>query len=100
MPTITIEVWSSLSHLFEFETRKRYSWDMEVDAGTTLAAVLEALARDNPRFDKTMYKPESKVPSGAVTVVINERLPELLDGYETEMSEGDRVTLVQAYAGG
>ena len=100
MPTITIDIWSSVSHLFEFETRKRHSWEMEVEEGTTLAGVLEKLARDNPGFAKTMYKPGSNDPSGSVTVVINERLPELLDGFRTIMGEGDRITLVQAYAGG
>ena len=81
MLRINIEVWSSLSHLFELNTRKRHTWDMEIEEGTTLAGVLEKLANDNPRFAKTMYKPDSKDPSGFVTVIINERLPELLNGY-------------------
>jgi molybdopterin converting factor small subunit len=100
MPTITIEIWSSLSHLFELKKRRRHFMDMEIDAGTTLAGVLEKIAEGYPRFAKVMYKPDSGKPSGAISVVVNERLPELLDGYETKLDEGDRIVLVQAYSGG
>jgi len=100
MPKVTIEVWSSLSHLFGLDRRTRHVLDMEIDEGTTLAGVLEKLADENPRFAEVMYKPNSNEPSGHVSVVVNERLPELLDGYETKLNEGDRIILVQAYAGG
>lgn len=73
---------------------------MNIESGKTVADVLEMLASDNPRFAETMYKPGGKDPSGFVTVIINERLPELLDGYETKVQEGDRIILVQAYSGG
>lgn len=39
-------------------------------------------------------------PSDQVSVVVNNRLPELLDGFATRLHDGDRVILVQAYAGG
>ena len=47
-----------------------------------------------------MYKPDTNEPSGRVSVVINDRLPELLEGYETRLGEGDRIIVVQAYMGG
>lgn len=47
-----------------------------------------------------MYKPNTSEPSGQVSVVVNGRLPELLDGYQTKLHDKDRVILVQAYAGG
>ena len=100
MPKVTVEVWSSLSHLFGLNRRKRHVLEVEIDEGTNLAGVLERLADDNPRFAKALYKPDSREPSGYVSVVVNERLPELLNGYKTKMNEGDRIVLVQAYAGG
>ncbi len=100
MPKITIEIWSSLSHLFELKKRKRHFMDMEIDAGTTLAVVLEKLAEGYPRFAKVMYRPDSSKPSGAISVVVNDRLPELLNGLQTQLDEGDRIVLVQAYSGG
>jgi len=47
-----------------------------------------------------MYKPNTSEPSGRVSVVINDRLPELLEGYETRLHDGDRIIIVQAYTGG
>lgn len=100
MPRMTVEVWSSLSHLFGAERARRRSLQVEVEEGTTLAGLLRKLAQENPRFAEVMYKPDTSEPSGQVSVVVNDRLPELLDGYETRLHDGDRIILVQAYAGG
>ena len=97
---VTVEVWSSLAHLFGSETPRRLSLEVSLDEGATLSALLWKLGRENPRFANTMYKPGTNEPSGRVSVVINDRLPELLSGYETPLHEGDRVILVQAYTGG
>lgn len=100
MPRMTVEVWSSLSHLFGAERARRRSLQVEVEEGTTLEGLLRKLAQENPRFAEVMYKPDTSEPSGQVSVVVNDRLPELLDGYETRLRDGDRIILVQAYAGG
>jgi len=100
MPEVTVEVWSSLSHLFGAERARRLSLEMEVEEGTTLEGLLKTVADENPRFAEVMYKPGTSEPSGQVSVVVNDRLPELLDGYETRLHDGDRIILVQAYAGG
>ena len=97
---ITVEVWSSLAHLFGSEMPRRLTLEVSVEGGATLAGLLRQLGREHPRFGQTMYKPDTTEPSGRVSVVINDRLPELLSGYETPLSDGDRVILVQAYTGG
>jgi hypothetical protein len=61
---------------------------------------LRKLAADNPRFGRVAYDPRTNEPSRQVLVLLNDRLPELLNGYDTQLHEGDRITLVQAYAGG
>lgn len=100
MPKVTVEVWSSLSHLFGAERARSLSLEVEVEEGTTLEGLLKKVADGNPRFAKVMYKPNTREPSGQVSVVVNDRLPELLDGYETRLRDKDRIILVQAYAGG
>jgi len=97
---ITVEVWSSLSHLFGSEAPKRRSLEVPVEEGATVADLLWKLGRDYPRFADVMYKPNTSEPSGRVSVVINDRLPELLEGYETRLHDGDRIIIVQAYTGG
>lgn len=100
MSKVTVEVWSSLSHLFGTERPRRHSFDVEIEEGTTLATLLRRVADENSRFAEAMYKPNTSEPSGQVSVVVNGRLPELLDGYQTKLHDKDRVILVQAYAGG
>ena len=97
---VTVDVWSSLSELFGEGPPRRRSLEVRIEEGMTLGALLWRLGQDNPRFAKRMYKPGSDEPSGRVSVVINDRLPELLDGFETGLHDGDRVVLVQAYTGG
>ena len=97
---VTVEIWSSLSDLFGEETPRRRSREVPIEEGMTVGALLWRLGEENPRFAKRMYRPDSGEPSGSVSVVINDRLPELLDGFETRLSNGDRIVLVQAYTGG
>ena len=97
---VTVEVWSSLSHLFGSGAPRRRFLEVPVEDGTTLAGLLQVLGQENPRFAERMYKPDTNEPSGRVSVVVNDRLPELLDGYDTRLNDGDRVILVQAYTGG
>ena len=97
---ITIEVWSSLSHLFGEERPRRRTLQVEVEEGTTLERLLGRLAEEYPRFAEFHYKPNTTKPNGRVSVIINNRLPELLDGYRTKLSDNDRIVLVQAYEGG
>ena len=99
-PKVTVEVWSSVSHLFGAEAPKRLSLEVAIEDGTTVAVLLWRLGQEYPRFAGTMYKPDTNQPSGRVSVVINDRLPELLEGYETRLHEGDRIIIVQAYTGG
>ncbi len=104
MSTITVEIWSSISHLFGEERppesgRKLYLQESLPEDGT-LFDLLRQLAADNPRFGRMMFDPKTGNPTDLVQIVVNDRLPELLQGYDTVLKDGDRVTLVQAYAGG
>ena len=100
MPTVTVEVWSYLSLLFGAKDARRHTLEEAIEEGITLGTLLVSLAEKHPRFGEVMYKPDSREPSGRVSVVVNDRLPELLDGYETKLHDKDRVILIQAYAGG
>ena len=94
-----MRVWPSLSGLFGPQTTRTHSLDVEVADDSTLLDLLHSLAATYPRFGAVMFSSRGE-PADQVSVVLNDRLPELLDGLATRLRDGDRVVLVQAYAGG
>jgi molybdopterin converting factor small subunit len=97
--TVQIEVWSSLSHLFGLQ-RARRTIAVEAPEGTTLQSLMHRLSIEYPCFGKFFYKPGTSEPNGRVSVVVNNRLPELLTGDATILQNSDCIVLVQAYEGG
>ncbi len=100
MVKITIEAWPWLSELLGGSRNRRYIFDVEIEEDATLEALLAQLAEGNDRFRAAIYKPGGKELSGYLSAVINGRLPELLEGNQTRLQEGDRVVMVQGFAGG
>jgi len=96
---VTVKVWSILSAAFGLETSGARTLEIEVPEGATLLDLLRQLAAEYPGFASVMFDPSGE-PSDQVSVVLNDRLPELGLGLDTPLRAGDRVTLVQAYAGG
>ncbi len=100
MARVEIKVWASLSHLFAQEQITPRMLAVEIEDGATLEALLRKLARDYPRFGEIMFEAATGEPSDQVAVIVNGRLPDLLDGFQTRLHDNDQVSLVQAYAGG
>jgi molybdopterin converting factor small subunit len=104
MPRVKVEVWSSLSSFFQEPAPgalpRKLSIEVDICEPSTLDRLLRSLALDFPRFAAYMFDATSGEPTELVTVIVNDRVPELLAGYQTVLQDGDRVTLVQAYAGG
>lgn len=99
MATVSVRIWPTLSALFGRETIRSRSLVVAVADGATLLDLLRGLAAEHPAFGAVMFDADG-TPTDQVSVVLNDRLPELLDGLATRLSDGDRVMLVQAYAGG
>lgn len=99
MTRVRVRVWASLSGLFGPQTTRTSALEVEVADDSTLLDLLRSLGATYPRFGAVMFGASGE-PSDQVSVVVNNRLPELLDGFATRLRDGDRVILVQAYAGG
>tara|TARA_Y100000031_G_C8019110_1_gene291665 strand:- start:256 stop:642 length:387 start_codon:yes stop_codon:yes gene_type:complete len=100
MATVTVDAWSTAGHLLGGRQGERRTLSVDIDDSATLAKLLERLADEYSRFEEVMYKPGTRVPSEYLAIVVNDRLPELLDGYETRLNDGDTILIVQAYQGG
>ncbi len=99
MPTVSVRVWPSLTALFGAQGHRSRALEVEVGEDATLLELLRRLAAAHPAFGAVMFGADGE-PTDEVSVVLNDRLPELLDGLATRLRDGDRVILVQAYAGG
>jgi molybdopterin converting factor small subunit len=100
MARVNVRIWASLSQLFAEEQVMPRFLDVEIEEGVSLEAFLRKLGADYPRFGAVMFEPSTGEPSDQVSVLVNDRLPDLLDGFQTRLRDADRVSLVQAYAGG
>ncbi len=96
---ITVEALPWVSETFGGKKTARYIFEAEAEEGATLDAFLRQLAREHPKFGAFMLDAKGAL-SDQVAVVVNNRLPDLLDGFATRLKAGDRVLLVQAYMGG
>lgn len=94
-----MRVWPTLTALFGPQSTRSRAIEVEVADGATLLDLLRSLGTAHPAFGAVMFGADGAA-SDQVSVVLNDRLPELLDGLATRLRDGDRVTLVQAYAGG
>jgi molybdopterin converting factor small subunit len=100
MARVVVKIWASISHLFTEEQITPRYLDVEIEDGAALETLLRKLGQDYPRFDKVMFDPSSVESIGEVTVLVNDRLLDEADGFQTRLRDGDRVSLVQTYAGG
>ncbi len=97
---VTIEALPWLGEAFGGLRSARHTFEVEVEADATLATLLNKLAREYPSFRRVVYDSDTGDFSERVLVALNDHLPELLEGYDTPLKAGDRITLMQAYAGG
>ena len=74
--------------------------EREVADGTTLRELLAALVADHPPLAHRAYDPQADQVSEQVNLLVNDVLAAALSGLDTPLHEGDKVTLLPAYAGG
>ncbi len=100
MLRVAVEVWPWLSQLLAENGGGRRVVEIEVEDGLDLEGLLVRLCEDNPRLHHAIYDPQTDEISDYVSILVNGRLPGHREGYKTRLSDGDRVVVVQGFAGG
>ncbi len=72
---------------------------VSIDGGATVGEVLAALAEQYPGIGERIFESEGRVRR-FVNVYLNDEDVRFLGGLETEVSDGDNVTILPAVAGG
>lgn len=72
----------------------------EVEPGATVRDLFQRLTERYPAFGELVYDTRQRELTGLVSVIINDRILELVGGLDTEIHHGDCILLLPAYAGG
>ena len=73
--------------------------EVRVDAGDTVRNVLEKLTAEYPAFRERLLDSDDNL-QGSITVFINGRSIELLDGLNSTIQESDQLAIFPLLAGG
>ncbi len=97
---VRLRVFSWLSTTLGVEDSTGLVREVEVEAEITVRQLFNRLATEHQDFAKYVFDRDRQDLTGRVSVLFNDRVLELVQGLDTEIEDGDTITLVPAYAGG
>lgn len=103
MITVTVEAWPFINELFGSDMSHRYVMKIKVKKDTTLEDLIEKLCKQKPSLRQVLMKSKHNELSGVsskASIVLNGRLTNSTTDMATKVNEGDRIILVQGFAGG
>jgi molybdopterin converting factor small subunit len=97
---IRIEVLPGLSDFVFAGKAETIVLEREIKTGASVGELIGNLALEKPSFGEMIFDLKHRKLSGYVTVVLNDRLLESLDGLDTRIGDGDILRLFPVIAGG
>lgn len=97
---VQIEVIPWLTDLLEEHGSGRARWREGIEPGDTVGALIARLHRSHARLAEAVFNLEEGHLTGLVNLLLNDRALELAGGVDAVLRDGDRLTLIPAYAGG
>ena len=99
MSTVRLEVLPGISEVFGAQGVGHIVLDEETEDGATVGDVVRKLATEHKAFGNTVFDAAPEKLSGYVSIVLNDRLLESLDGLDTAVKDGDVIKLFPVIAG-
>lgn len=100
MPRVNLEVIPWLTSLMGRRGEGRVVLVEDVPEDITVGQFLQQLRARWPEMVDYAVEPATQRLTTLVSIILNDRLLELLDGLETRLREGDTIILLPAYSGG
>jgi molybdopterin synthase sulfur carrier subunit len=97
---IRLELLPWVSETCGYKKPGRLILEEEVEEGATTGALLRKLAAEHPALTEAIFDPSGERLSGRISIVLNGRLLNLLNGLDTSVRDGDIVTLLPFIDGG
>jgi molybdopterin converting factor small subunit len=100
MGKVRLKITPSLACILNAQSSDWLILDREIRERTTIGDMLRDFTSVHTDFHKMVFNPATGKISGEIYVVLNDNLLQFPDVTETEVKDGDIVTLVPVYAGG
>lgn len=100
MAKVRLRAFSWLTTALGAKDSPSFAKEVEVEAGATVRYLFNRLAAEHQDFAQYVFDRDRQDLTGRVCVLFNDRVLELARGLDTEIEDGDTITLVPAYAGG
>ena len=100
MGKIRLEIRPWLSTLLNPEETGILILEEEMTEDVTLGGLLRRLAAKHKDFGDVFFDPNTLQPSSSVAIVVNDLLLQSLKGLDTNLKDGDTITLLPFLDGG
>ena len=100
MPKVKLKLYRWLLQSFGDETAKTEEILVNADEDTSILALFRCLAVENGPFWKTFFDAKTQLIHPNVLVILNGRIVNPYQAFETSLKEGDELALLPLIDGG
>ncbi len=101
MSKVCLEILSWLTETLGIEGTSGYvSLNQEIEEDKTVKDLLGQLTIKYPRFGQVVFDVKAQKLTDRVSIFVNDRNLELVNGLETKLNDGDTLTFVPPIEGG
>jgi molybdopterin converting factor small subunit len=72
----------------------------DIGGGLPVRDLINRLCARHPRFGQMVYDTDAQTLTGSVAIFLNDRALELVDGLDSDLKDGDTLTIVSPIEGG
>jgi molybdopterin converting factor small subunit len=99
-PKVKIEVFAWLTRYVGGDGGGRKFYTEELAPGESLRTVVRRMSRSYPALDHILWDPESGQLGAYVEIIVNDAFLGITHTMESELQDGDTITLLPAWDGG
>lgn len=97
---VTVEVVAWITRLIGGDGTRRQHFREVVPAGATVRSVLQQFCTRFPQLAEALWDTGGRELAEHIEVLVNDAVLGITHSLESEVKDGDRITLVGAYIGG
>jgi len=100
MIRVVVEIVAWLRDYFDYAGEGRLVFNETITPGTTVMGLVRLLSNRYPKFGKEAFEEQGHELSGNIAVILNGDTISSPAELDSELKEGDVVTLLPAFVGG